>query len=305
MRQSLNQSNEIYKKRINTVIDFINANLDRSISLEELASVSFFSPYHFHRIFSAVTGESVFEFTNRLRLEKVAKLLKLSKDSIAEIAYRCGFSSPSTLSRSFKHYFGVSPSTYRKFKKIENSKICKELFQLDKYHCKVNEAEFKSDFPVEVKQFPQRRVAFIRVLNSFEEGVVLSVFEDVIKWAKSVNLFQSETIFGMSKDDPNITPKDKYTYEVCITIPNDFKMESDYKLETKILPKCSYAVTTVSGDFNKVATAINYLFNNWLINSMYEPEHLPGLEIFRNNENILNWNYFDLDICIPVRRIKK
>lgn len=286
-------------------IDYVNDNLNRAISLNELASVSFFSPYHFHRIFLAVTGESVFDCTNRLRLEKVAKLLKFSNNSIAEISYECGFSSPSTLSRSFKHYFGLAPSAYRKINKIKNSKIRKDLFQVDKYHCNINETEFKNDFPVEVKQFPIRKIAFIRVSNSFEEGVTLKAFKDIVTWAKSVGLFQSETIFGMSKDDPNVTPKEKYTYDVCITIPDDFKIEPDCKIETKILPKCNYAVTTVSGNFNKVATAINYLFNNWLINSDYEPEHLPGLEIFKNNEDVLNWDYFDLDLCIPIKEIKK
>lgn len=301
----MNESNEIYKRRINSAIDFINDNLDRSISLIELAAVSFFSPYHFHRIFFAVTGESVFDCTNRLRLEKVAKLLKFSNKSISDISYECGFSSPSTLSRSFKRYFDLAPSNYRKLRRIENSNIRKDLFQVDKYHCKMNETEFKSDFHVEIKQFPQRRIAFIRVANSFEEGVVLGVFSDLIKWSRKVNLFQSETIFGMSKDDPNITPKEKYTYEVCITIPNDFKMKSDYKLETKFLPICKYAVTVVSGDFKRVATAINYLFNNWLIKSPYEPEHLPGLEIFNDKKNILNWKHFDLDLCIPIKEIRK
>lgn len=300
----MNPSNELYKKRINKAVDFINANLDRSISLEELASVCFFSPYHFHRIFMAVTGESVFDCNNRLRLEKVAKLLKFSNNSVADISYQCGFSSPATLSRSFKHYFGITPSAYRNFKEIENSKIRKELFQVNAYHCPMNEDEFAKDFPVKIEEFPQRRIAFVRVLNSFEEGVVLGVFADLIKWAKSVNLFQSETIFGMSKDDPNVTPKEKYTYEVCITIPDDFKMDTEAHLETKVLPKCKYAVTTVSGDFNKVATAINYLFNHWLINSSYEPEHLPGLEIFKDNEHVLNWDHFNLDLCIPIKEIK-
>lgn len=304
MKKPFNPSNEIYRRRINQVIDFVNDNLDRPISLQELASVSLFSPYHFHRIFTAITGESVLDCTNRLRLEKVAKRLKLSKASISTIAYDCGFSSPSTLSRAFKHYFGLSPSAYRKAKKIENSKICKDLYPIDAYYCKVNEAEFKSNFPVEIKKFPQRRIAFIRVSNSFEEGVVLRVFKEMITWSKKVNLFQSETIFGMSKDDPNITPKDKYTYEVCITLPDHFKMEEDDHLETKFLPPCKYAVTRVSGDFNKVATATSYLFNHWLINSSYEPEHLPGLEIFKDKKNILNWNYLDLDLCIPIKKLK-
>lgn len=252
----------------------------------------------------AVTGESVLDCTNRLRLEKVAKLLKFSNNSIASISYECGFSSPATLSRSFKHYFGTSPSAYRKSGEIENSKIRKELFRVDKYHCKTNEEEFKNEFPVKIVELPQRRIAFIRVSNSFEEGVTLKAFKEMKEWSQKVGLFQSETIFGMSKDDPYVTPKEKYTYEVCITIPADFAMSSEDKLETKVLPKCKYAIASVSGDFNKVATAISFLFNDWLINSSYEPEHLPGLEIFNDKENILNWEYLDMDLCIPIKEMK-
>lgn len=298
-------SNEIYQSRMNLAIDYVNNNLDRSITLDELASVSFFSSYHFHRIFTAVTGESVFDYTNRVRLEKVARLLKFSKDSIAQISYECGFSSPATLSRSFKQYFGCAPSIYRNGGAIENSKIRKELHDIDQYYCPENAEEFKNDFPVRIEEFPQRKIAFIRVKDSFKEGVVLKVYSEIIKWAKSQGLFETGTIFGMSKDDPYVTPKEKYTYDVCITIPHDFVVQKGGGIETKVLPKCKYAVTTVSGDFNKVATAINFMFNHWLINSSYEPEHLPGLEVFRDREHVLNWDYFDLDFCIPVKEIKK
>ncbi len=300
----MNNSSKIYEQRINRVIDYVNNNLDKSISLEELASVSHFSPYHFHRIFTAVTGESVNDFTSRLRLEKASKLLRYTANPISDIAYECGFSSPSTLSRSFKQYFDTSPSAYRKSGKIDNSKIRKDLFPVNQYHCDMDEAELRNRFPVEIKEFPSRRIAYMRITNSFEDGVVLKALGEMVDWAKRMDLFDTETIFSMSKDDPTVTPKDKYIYYVCITIPEEFKMDQEHYLDSRILPKCNYAVTTVSGDFNEAATAINYLFSTWLINSDYEPEHEPGLEIFRDKENICNWSHFDLDLCIPVKEIK-
>ena len=298
------KSIDIYRKRINLVVDYVNANLDRSISLHELASVSLFSPYHFHRIFVAVSGESVHEFTNRLRLEKSAKLLRFSKKSISDVSIECGFSSPSTFSRAFRQYFECSPSHYRKNGKIENSKIRKELFPVDQYHCEMSEDEMRGLFPVKIKEYPRRRIAYMRVANSFEEGVVVDAFSDLVEWAKEANLFSSGIIFGMSADDPMITPKDKYIYEVGITIPEDFLMDRISRMETTFLPKQNYAVASVSGDFSKVATAISYLFNNWLINSTYEPEHLPGMEIFRDKTKVCDWSHFDLDLCIPIKKIK-
>ncbi len=300
-----NKSSEIYRSRINKVIDYVNNNLDKSFSIEELALVACFSPFHFHRIFVAVTGESLNYFTNRIRLEKSARLLKFSKEPVTDISMECGFSSPSTFTRAFKHYFGVAPSSYRSNGKIENSKICKGLLPLNEYLCKMSDEELKTKFPIDIRELPQRRIAYIRVLDSYREGVVLNAFEELTKWAKKLNLFETETIFGMSVDDPMITPKEKYRYEVCITIPEKLQVDPDDYIQTTILPKCKYAVATVSGNLNLVATATNYLFNTWLINSSFEPDHQPGLEVFLDKENICNWNHFDLELCIPVKNIKR
>jgi AraC family transcriptional regulator len=300
----MNKSNEIYSSRINKVIDYVNNNLDKSISLEELAPIAYFSPFHFHRIFLAVTGETVNNFTNRSRLEKSARLLKFSKKSISDIAIECGFSSTSTFSRLFKQYFEISPSTYINNGEIKNSKIRKALFPVNEYHCPMTDEELKDKFPVEIRELPERRIAYIRVMDSFKEGVVLKAFENMVQWAKKMNLFDSETIFGMSMDDPMVTPKEKYRYEVCITIPKELNIDSDNFMETTILPKCKYAIAKVSGDFNLVATATNYLFNHWLINSSYEPEHQHGLEVFLDKENICNWSHFDLELCIPVKPLE-
>jgi AraC family transcriptional regulator len=294
---------DVYRQRINQVIDHLNDNLDRSVSLEELASVAFFSPFHFHRIFVAMMGETVNAFTNRLRNEKAARLLRFSQKSIAEIAAECGFSSTSTLSRLFKQYFGVSPGGYRKGEKIKNSKIRKDLQPINQYHCAMTQEELEQFFPVKIKQLAERRVAYIRVTNAFKEGVVINAFAKLIEWSKGAALYESETIFGMSKDDPEITPKEKYRYEACITLPKNFKMNAEGLVQTTVLPACNYAFTKVSGDINLVEAGINYLFDNWLINSGYECETQPGLEVFLDKENICNWSHLNLEIGIPVKKV--
>ena len=66
-------ANSEYAQRINRVIDYLRGNLDRQVKLKELARVACLSEFHFHRIFGAVSGETVNNFTNRLRLEKAAR----------------------------------------------------------------------------------------------------------------------------------------------------------------------------------------------------------------------------------------
>lgn len=297
------KSNDIYRRRINQVIDHLNSNLDRSVALEELASVAFFSPYHFHRTFVALMGETVNAFTSRLRNEKAARLLRFSQKSIAEIASECGFSSTATLSRSFKRYFRIPPLQYRNGGKIKNSKICKDQEPINNYHCGMAQEELEKHFFVQIKQLPERRIAYIRVTDAFKEGVVLEAFAKLMDWSKAINLYNSETIFGMSKDDPEVTPREKYRYEACITLPKDFKVASDSPVQTAILPACKYAFTKVSGTINLVAEGINYLFDKWLINSDYECEAQPALELFLDKENVCNWDHFDLEIGIPIKRI--
>ncbi len=294
----------IYEQRINKFIDHVNHNIDQTFKLDTLAEIAFFSPYHFHRIFTAITQETVNDFTNRVRLEKAARLLKFSTQSITDIAYNCGFSSTATFSRAFKQYFKLSPSAYKKGGEIQNSKIRKNLFPVSDYHCTMNEAELRAKFNVEIKTMPEQKIAYIRVANSFEDGVVIKAFAKLIEWAKTNHLYETGTFFGMSLDDPMVTPKEKYRYEVCMTIPDSFTIKSDNFIETMTLPKSQYAVLSVSGDFNLVATATQYLFNDWLIHSVYEPNHQPGLEIFRNKTKVCDWSHFELDLCLPIIPIK-
>src|SRR5450755_4372970 len=81
-----------YAQRIDRVTDHLRANLHRPLKLAELAKIACFSEFHFHRIFTAVSSETLNNFTNRLRLEKAARLLRYSEQSLTDIALDCGFS---------------------------------------------------------------------------------------------------------------------------------------------------------------------------------------------------------------------
>src|SRR5215469_1560403 len=295
------QGNTEYTQRINRVIDYLRRNLDRQLKLEELARVACFSEFHFHRIFRAVSGETLNSFANRLRLEKAARLLRYSDQSLTAIALDCGFSSPATFSRAFRAGYDTSPSQFRKSGEIKKSKIRKELFSGQEYLLPMSAEEKRAAFPVRLMDVPERQVAYIRVPNAFAMERVLAALKTMIEWAKSQDIFSQGTLFGMSVDDPHVTPKHLYRYEVCFASSSPFAcMEGMSKLK---MPAMRYAATRVSGDIRKVTTATDYLFRGWLIQSDYEPEHAPGLEIFLDKENALDWSHFELDLCIPVRKL--
>jgi AraC family transcriptional regulator len=181
----LSNASHEYTRRIDRVIDYLRDHLDKPLKLEDLAKVACLSEYHFHRVFGAMTVETVNEFTNRLRLEKAARLLTKTRQSATEIALECGFSSSATFSRSFNKAFNTSPTQYRKSGKLKNSKICKELFPKHEYLLPMTDEEKKAAFPVEIRKFPAWEVAYIRVSNSFEVDRVLKAFEKMIEWLKS------------------------------------------------------------------------------------------------------------------------
>lgn len=301
MRRRKTQANSEYTQRINWVIDYVRGNLGRQLKLEELAQVACFSEFHFHRIFGAVTGETLNDFTSRLRLEKAARLLRFSGRSVTDIALDCGFSSSATFSRAFRSGYDTSPSEFRKSGVIKKSKIRKELGSGQEYVIPMSAEAKRAAFPVRMIDVPERRVAYIRVTDAFDWDKVLASFKTMIGWAKSQGIFPQGTLFGMSMDDPDVTPKHLYRYEVCFASSSPFEcMEGVSEMK---MPAMRYAVTKVSGDIRKVATAWDYLYRSWLINSAYEPEHAPALEIFLDKEKATDWSHFDLELCLPVQEL--
>jgi len=108
---------EQYRGRINTAVDYIEKNLNHNFSLDEIATVAGFSKYHFHRIFYIFTGESLFQFIQRLRLEKAATLLLTDPvKPVTDIALESGFANSSSFAKSFKQHFNFSASQWRDLK---------------------------------------------------------------------------------------------------------------------------------------------------------------------------------------------
>ena len=104
-----------YLARIHRVMDHIERHLGERLSLEDAGRAwRCFSPFHFHRVFTACAGESLYQFILRLRLERAAnQLLQNPRKSITAIALDCGFGGSAAFARAFRAGFGVSASEWR------------------------------------------------------------------------------------------------------------------------------------------------------------------------------------------------
>lgn len=100
--------------RLRRVLDFIWGNLENEISLAQLARVAGLSPFHFSHAFRWNTGVSPYRFVLNVRLERGARLLKVTRLSIVEIALRCGFYSASHFASAFHQALGVTPGACRR-----------------------------------------------------------------------------------------------------------------------------------------------------------------------------------------------
>ena len=112
-----------YNWIINKTEDYIEKHLSEKISLTDVTNNLGISKYHFHRIFSKHSQETLNKFITRIKMERSAIYLSVNQNvSITEIAYRYGYSESSAYNRAFKKHFGVSPLKFRKEQEMSRNK---------------------------------------------------------------------------------------------------------------------------------------------------------------------------------------
>jgi len=100
--------------RVKAALEYIDNNLDETISFEIIAGLFHFSPYYFHRMFSAIVGKTITVFIRDRRLEKACVLISETQRTIMDICLECGFNSAQSFSRVFRNSYGMTPVEYRK-----------------------------------------------------------------------------------------------------------------------------------------------------------------------------------------------
>jgi AraC family transcriptional regulator len=308
-----------YIYRLNRVINYIHANLGQPLLLSELADVAGFSPFHFHRIFKSLAGETLGEYIQRARLEKSANLLLSHPgDTIIDTAVTCGFSSTAVFSRAFRAHFGVSPSQFRSGKKSNLSKTDrkpgKDLSGETGYNVGQRSAsdsqKSQMSMDIEVKKLPDMHVAYIRHIQGYrKEGPdsrIRQAFERVSKWAAARDLFGPDTlVIGIPYDNPGITPGDRCRYDACITIPQEI-VASQGAIDIQDIPGGKYAMCRIEvsvSESHRISEMIDqlydYLYGEWLPDSGYQADEKPPLEIYREPVGARIY----MDYCIPVKPI--
>lgn len=108
-------------QQIKPALEYIERNYSQHITLEQLASVSGFSPKYFCRYFRSFAHRSPIDYLNYYRIERGAEFLLRGNENVAEIAARCGFSDSSAFIKQFKRFKGTTPKQYQRHLLEENS----------------------------------------------------------------------------------------------------------------------------------------------------------------------------------------
>ena len=306
-----------YQARINRVMDHIGAHLDEDLRLEDLSRVACFSPFHFHRIFAAMTGETLGGHIRRRRLEAAAIVLRDRPDRpVTEVAMDCGFQSPAAFARAFREKYGMSASRWRDggFRSWRNSgkegrkngkaggKPSKASAPLSGYNCRVNRnanRKRRRNMDVQIKQLPGWRVAYMRHIGPYGPGVSKH-WETFRKWRRARELTgPGSAALGISHDDPSITPPERCRYDACVTVPPDFKAEAGVNLAD--IPGGKYAVLRFRGTDRQIGEAWNSIYRDWLPESGFQCDDRPCFELYTEEHQCHPDGTWECDICVPVR----
>ena len=293
-----------YLERVNRAIDHVVSNLDQPLRLEDVARVAYFSPFHFHRIFQTMVGETLAQFVKRLRLERA--LYVLSHDprrSLTEVAHACGFASSSDFSRSFRQRYGVPPSAFdvEKFRDGRRDEWTAMLesaepgrYQLDRLPA----GENPDGFTVELRDLPPRVVAYIRVAKPFRPGAVDGASERLVAWAEARGLADGQWL-GYMWDDPEIVAHDDCRYDVGLEVPD---VTPDGEVGRFEFPAMTVAQIEVRGPIDLEQRAIDYMFRTWMPTEGYVPTDQPNFEAWIGRPFAHGFEHFEILAQFPVVR---
>jgi AraC family transcriptional regulator len=298
-----------YDGRMHRVLEHIDRRLDQPLDLETLAGVAHFSPFHFHRLFSAWMGETVGDYLRRRRVEIAAtRLVAQPRVRVLPIALSVGFGSAEAFARAFKTRFGCSPTSWREQQsalrsaKSNPGQVNRNTDQVSPQNLAKNDAAHhlspEASMKVELIDRQPTTVAYLRHVGPYGAPLMTFWQETVYPWMVTSGLLQQPR-YGISHDDPAITAPQQCRYDAACEVPPAFTTLGN-ALKTTI-PGGKYAALSFKGTVAGIEEAWTAMLRDWLPSSGLQ---LDGRMMFEYYPQDSSYDpatgVFDCKLCVPV-----
>lgn len=278
--------------RINLIIEYIETNLDKNLNLSLLAAKSALSKYHFHRIFKALLGEQPLKYVERRRIIRSAHELLNSNKRIIDIAFDFGFGSHESFIRTFKKWFLLTPSQFRKAKQNTRFENIARLGPLDlrlsKGIVRINPA---------IIHKPASSISGY-VYSGSDTRAIDALWEKL--WTKFNNeKIAAENYHFLGVCFHDLDMRNNEIFEYYAGIESEYSSNVPQGFKTIDIPANDYAVFTHRGPVDMIESTYNQIYRNWLPFSEYRPTMdfdilvLDSRFLGRDEKN-------EVDILIPV-----
>lgn len=301
MSIELSKNADEYRRRICRAIDFINAHLADSLTMDEIARAAAFSRFHFQRLFHALVGETVAEFIRRIRLESAARRLRFRPhEEVTQVAVDWGFSSSQNFAKAFKNEFGVTPTEYRAQSSQPGVRIAPSTIDSQVFEQSLRsdgESRTRVEQAVVVQKLPCMRVVYRRHFGSYNEPGVEAAFAEMRRWAAARDCDLLERYLGIPWDDADITQPDRCRFDACLIVTDEIRLDG---MNSQEIPAGRYAVYScevVHRDFDLPWTK---LMRDWLPHSGFQPADGPRFEQYLSDGSHDPDGRWKIAACLPV-----
>jgi AraC family transcriptional regulator len=302
------RSRDVYIDRMHRVTEHIDQHLDQFLDLESLAEVAHFSPFHFHRLFSALMGETLGAYLRRRRCEVAAtRLLAQPKLSVLQIALGVGFGSAEAFTHAFGARFGCSPTTWR----LQQAAARAAIGNPDQTNSKPDQAERQetrnNDVPktpaetpmrVEVLERKPTPIAYLRHVGPYGQPIGIFWQTKVYPWMVTNGLL-GQPRYGISHDDPSVTSPEHCRYDAGCEIPANVLAGGNAHRTT--IPGGKYAALSFKGIVADFEPAWDRLLRDWLPTSGLQLDSRPMFEYYPTDSAYDPATcVLECKLCVPV-----
>ncbi|WP_422846372.1 AraC family transcriptional regulator [Acidovorax sp. M2(2025)] len=273
-----------YRDRVARVVAHIVAHPLAAHRLEDLAAIAHFSPFHFHRVYSSIAGETVAATVRRVRLALATRLLEQGGQSITQVALEVGYDSPQAFTRAFSQFTGQSPRAFQR--DMHRVALDAHAGPADS-----GSAYAPTALAVQLVERPAQHVQALR-----HTGPPATIPHTQRRLYLQCGARATERL-GASYGDPDDPAGFRY-YAAAVV---DGGGALGGGLETLHIPAGLYARHTLAGPYARINAALTALHTRWLPASGYEPDDRPVLEHYLNSPRDAAPQALRTDLLIPVR----